>query len=110
MTRSIGRNVNTTDEPDVVDPQAVGDTTAVKIADANPDRMGFTVNNGVEPSKAVWIREIPASVDATTKKGRILHEVGKGIGTWNMEEHKIYTGEISAISESGTNDVYVTEY
>jgi len=81
----------------------------IKIADANPDRLFFHVHNGVEPNKACWIR-LSAAGSPTTKKGILLHETGKGIGHWEMPSDNIYTGEISARSDSSTCDIYVTEY
>ena len=106
--RATKRVRNTNDTADVLDAKNIG-ATYIKIADANEDRTFFHVHNGVEPNKACWVR-LSAAGAPTTKKGILLHETGKGKGHWEMPSDNIYTGEISARSDSSTCDIYVTEY
>jgi len=105
----IGRNINRNDTADVKAGVALNSSTSVKIADANPDRIFFHVNNGVEPDKACWIK-LHAEDEDDDKHGILVHEIGKGIGHWEMPPDNIYTGEISAIAEDTPCTVYVTEY
>ena len=80
----------------------------VKIADANPERKFFHVHaNG--DSKPVWIKLQSAGTD-NEKKG-IWIERKAGVNPfWEMPPDNIYTGEISAIADSVSVDVFVTEY
>lgn len=104
----IGRNINSNDEASVVSGISVGSGTSVVIAAANPNRIAFSVNNNLS-NKACWIKLQPAATD-DDKKGIFLHKKKEGVGVWDMTPDNTYTGEISAISDSGTATVYVTEY
>lgn len=88
----------------------VGESVAVKVADANPDRSYFKIC--VDPNdqgKQVWLRLYPAA-DDNRKCGIVLFENGKGSGCWEMIGKRLYKGEISVISRNNENDVYITEY
>lgn len=110
MAPKIGSNRNTNEIANVKSPIATNATTSVKIADANPNRLFFHVNNDSELER-VWIKLQPAA-DDNDKKGIMLSKRNDGIGTnsWEMPVGEKYTGEICAISDSGTPNVYVTEY
>ena len=107
-------SVNKNDTASVTGPINVG-TTSMKIADANDDRIFFEVNlGGGSSNESVFIKLQPASADNDEKGvwiGRRLSGNDAYLtSSWRMPETEIYTGEISAISESGTVDIYVTEY
>ena len=86
----------------------VGNMASVKIAEANPARRFLYVHaNG--DSKPVWIKLQSAAAD-NDKKG-IWVERKAGVNPfWQMPTDNIYTGEISAIADSVSVDVFVTEY
>lgn len=107
--KTIGRNSNTNDgtvsETPVVlsDAITLNSTTSVKIADVVEDRIVFVLSN---PSgKQIWLKFQPAA-DDDDKKGISLF----GRSVYEMPTDNIYTGEISAISDTGSTEVYVTEY
>lgn len=103
-----GRNVNENDTA-AVTTIVLNATTSTVIAAANPDRIFFHVNSGIEPDKACWVKLHAASVN-DDKDGIILHEAGKGDNAWEMPPDNVYPGEISAIAEAIPCTVYVTEY
>jgi len=105
--KNIGRNKNESDEADVPTGFTVTATTSLKIADANPDRIFFRVDNN-EMNKDVWVKLQPAA-DDNDKKGFLL-KGDKGESSWEMPPDNIYTGEISAIANLITSVVTVTEY
>jgi len=78
--------------------------TSTKIADGDDQRSFFTVHNN-DATNGVWIKTQAASVD-DDKKG-IFRGPGK---SWTMPDMATYIGEVSAIADAGTPDVYVTEY
>ena len=104
----IGRTQNTNDEANIPSSITLNATTSTKIADANTRRIFFHVNNNTA-SDAIWIKLQAASVD-NDKKGIYLQKKDLPDGRWQMPPDNIYTGEISAIADSGTPDVFVTEY
>jgi len=108
MTVHRGRTFNTNTEATVT-AIPLNSSTSTVISAANPDRLFFYVNNGVEPDKACWIKLHAASLD-NTKHGILLHEGEKGVGDWAMPVDNAYTGEISAIADDSNCTVYVTEY
>ena len=108
VDKTIGRTQNTSDSASVNDGIALNGSTSVVIADANPKRIFFEVNNNFS-DKAVWIKLQPAD-DDNDKKGIFLNEKEKGRTHWEMPPDNIYTGEISAIADSSNPTVYVTEY
>ena len=87
---------------------AVTGNSSVKIADANIDRKFFSVCTDGD-NQAVWIKLQPAS-DDNDKKGIWIEAKIGAINYWEMLTDNIYTGEISAISNGGNVNVYVTEY
>lgn len=87
---------------------AIAGNASVKIADANPNRKFFSVCTDGD-NQAVWIKLQPASVDDVKKGIWIEAKIG-AINYWEMLTDNIYTGEISAISNGGNVNVYVTEY
>lgn len=108
MAKMTGRNVNVSDTATVTGPINVGAVTSVVIAAANPERIGLSVNSG-DSIKPVWIKLQPATTD-NDLKGIFLSERGLGLNRWDMPTDNPYTGEICAISDSSTNEVYVTEW
>jgi hypothetical protein len=82
---------------------ALNNTTSTVIQASNTSRCYFTVyNDGNQPA---WIKLQTAATDNDAKG--ILLDPG---GTWEMPQNCIYTGEISAISVTGTPSVYTVEY
>lgn len=114
MGRMTGRNKNTNDVASVAE-VTINSVTATTIAIENPDRLFFEAD--IESGNVdviVYLRLYAASVD-NTKKGIVLtRKVSSNDGffrvNWSMPPDNIYTGEISAISETGTFNLYVTEY
>ncbi len=82
---------------------SLNSSTSTKVADANSERIYFCFTNS--SNKDVWLKLQPAATD-DDKKGIFVPAEEK----WLMPEDNDYTGEISAIAESGTPDVYYTEY
>jgi len=107
MSKMIGRNQNTSDAA-VITTAVIDAITTTTILAANPKRIAFYVtnNNATDP---VWIKLQAASVD-NDKKGIILGKKAEPPKHWDMPSDNIYTGEISAIADSGTPTIYVTEY
>jgi len=108
MTLKIGRNKNENDESTISGGTTLNSSTSSVIAVANPDRIYFSVNSNFS-DKACWIKLQSATTD-NDKKGIFLNEKEKGITMWEMPVDNIYTGEISAIADSGSPVVFVTEY
>jgi len=108
MTIKKGRTTNTNDTATVT-AIVLNSSTSTVISPANPDRLFFHVNNGIEPDKACWIKLHAANVD-NVKHGIVIHEGQKGTGFWQMPVDNIYPGEISAIAQDTPCTVYVTEY
>ncbi len=110
MPLRIGRNRNSNDSADVNSGVTLNSSTSVVIAAANPDRISFIVDNN-SAQKESWIKLQPAATD-DDKKGIFLARRSNASGntSWSMDTDNIYTGEISAIADSGSPIVYVTEY
>ena len=109
MTFVIGGNRNVNDTASIPAGITLNATTSVKIADANEDRMFFRVDNDSNMND-VWVKLQAASVD-DDQKGIFLQDFPTGTVTaWEMPPDNIYTGEISAIADSGNPEVFVTEY
>ncbi len=107
MVNSVS-NSSSTDTATVQAGITLNDSTSVMVIAANPSRRGLHVNCNF-PDKASWVKLQAASVD-NDKKGIFLNEKEKGVTHWDMPSDRIYTGEISAIADSGTPVIYVTEY
>lgn len=103
MTRKIGRTRNFNDTAIVSPAISLNSTTSTKIADSDENRIFFAIVN--DTSRDVWLKLQAAAVD-NILKGILLHKNSY----WEMSPDNIYTGEISAISVTGTPDVFVTEY
>lgn len=109
MTVDITRTRNTNDVAILPVGIVLNSTTSTTIRIENGRRIFFHVNNDAETVR-VWIKLQAASED-DEKKGILLRRfTDRGDHFWEMPTDNIYTGEISAISESGTPTVYVTEY
>lgn len=114
MAKTIGRNSNTTDTATVTS-VSVGSSTAVTLVAANADRIAFKVTiDGQTNDRTVFIRYYAAS-DDNTKHGNVLTKKLDEDGSFfkimdEMSPDNMYTGEISAISLSGSITVYITEY
>ncbi len=108
MVIRIDRNRNTNDAAAVSTPIVLDAITSTTIAVANDERIFFQVNND-SANKEVWIKLQAASVD-NDKKGIFLNKKGVAPASWEMPTDNIYSGEISAIADSGVSTVYVTEY
>ena len=103
MVRIIQRFRNVDDTADLSDAITLNASTSVTIKVANTSRIYFRFDN--TSNKNVWLKLQAASVD-DDKKGFF---VDKG-GYWRMPVDTIYTGEISAIADVGSPDVFYTEY
>lgn len=115
MALKITRNRNTNDTATISSPITLNQTTTVKIADANEDRIFFnvSVDCGVV-TDCVFIKLQAASTD-DDKKGIILATTAAASQNafkldWQMTPDNIYTGEISAITKNGAVVVVPTEY
>ena len=114
MADMIGRNQNTVSSANV-GKVTVGSTTAVTLVAANSRRIAFKASiNGEQNDRTVYIRYYAASVD-NIKQGNVITKKLDEDGSFfrvcdEMSPDNIYTGEISAICESGSIDVNFTEY
>ncbi len=108
MVIRIDRNRNTNDAATVAMPITVNATTSTTIAVANDERIYVEINNN-SATKEIWIKLQAASVD-NDKKGIFLNKKGSPPASWEMPTDNIYSGEISAMADSGTSTVYITEY
>ncbi len=104
MAIRIEKTRNTNDEAvDVGASTALNSSTSTKIADSNSNRIFFSVSNN--SNKAIWLKLQPATTD-NDHKGIYMEPHSY----WEMPVENTYIGEVSAISDSGTPTVYVTEY
>ncbi|TNG03797.1 MAG: hypothetical protein EP297_00140 [Gammaproteobacteria bacterium] len=91
-------------------------STATTLSASNPDRKYFSVT--VEPGTSnvdVIIRYYPASTDnikhgADVLTRRLLGSDNLFRSRHEMNVNAVYTGEVSGIMDSGSVDVFVTEY
>lgn len=114
MTIKIGRNRNTNTVA-AVTTVSVNDTTATTLVAANGNRIGLIINlNGGSAEEEVFIRYFAAAVNNDKQgiiiKRKIIGATSINDSTWEMLGDNVYTGEVSAISESGTFNVHITEY
>ena len=95
---------------------AVNAVVAVTIFAANPDRIGFSVGlTGGSSTTDCHIRYYPASTDNIAQGAAMLTRSGSAnkslfLENFQMTPGAIYTGEISAITESGVVSIVATEY
>ena len=114
MTESIGNNRNTNDTATVT-AYTVNSTTATMISAANLRRINFSAC--LDPGTTtvdVYIRYYPASTD-NIKRGDVITRDTFSNSSLFRPVHSMcstnkYTGEISAISMSGSVVIHVTEY
>jgi len=102
MAKFIGRTQNTNTDA-ILTEVVLNSTTTTTIGMPVSRRIFYTVVN--DGAQKVWLKLQAASVD-NDKKGITLF---KG-DAWEMPVDNIYTGEISAISDSGNPSVFVTQY
>jgi len=102
MALDIGQRRNTNDSSTTTEISLNASTsTTVKAAGIN--FIVFTFSN--PSSKKVLLKLQAASVD-NLKEGIVVFPKT----VYEMPTGNLYTGEISAISESGTPDIFVTQY
>ena len=106
MGLTRGRNSNTNDVATITT-IVLNDSTSTTVAPPNVNRTFIHITNA-DAVKAAWVKLQPASVD-NDKKGVFLAARGSGPGL-TMTPDNIYTGEISAIADQGSDTVYITEY
>jgi len=78
-------------------------STTITVVGSNTDRVGLIISNN--SNRDVWIKFQPFGLD-DDKKGIYLFRNTN----YEMPPLAIYNGEISAIAESGSPTIYVTEY
>jgi len=110
MSQTIGRNINRNETATQATIE-LNSSTATKIADANLFRTVLEIY--IDPgagNNMIFIKTQAAGVD-NLKQGPWLGKDGVIYENfWKMATDNIYTGEVSAISNSGTPTVFVTEY
>jgi len=102
MAKTIGRNTNVTDIATLGSGVALNASTSTTVVAANSGRINFTISNN--SSKDIWLKFQAASVD-NDKKGIFLFKRT----IYEMPTDNVYTGEISAIADTGTPTVFTTE-
>lgn len=109
MANKIGRNVNFNETATLSSAISLNDTTSTTLSTAKSNRIFWAISippaTGPGLSVQVWLKLQSASTD-NDKKGINLSSGDY----WEMVTDSIYTGEISAIVESGTEDVFIIEY
>lgn len=103
MVKTIGRTINVNDIATLSQGITLNSSTSTKVADSNTDRINFTFSN--PGNNQVWLKFQAASVDDDKKGIAILRG-----GFYEMPTDNIYTGEVSAIAETGVPTVYNTEF
>ena len=93
----------------------INSTTSTKIADINRTRSFLCVSiNGDSNNIGIFIKLQAASIDNEKKGiwiGKNLDEDGSYSKiSWEMPQMNIYTGEISAICQSGSHELNIIEY
>lgn len=114
MAVQIGRNRNTNDEATVTT-VTLNSVTATTVAASNVDRISFlaSLDAGIT-NVDVFIRYYPAATD-NNQAGYLIARRTANNDAFFFPNHEmpvdnIYTGEISAITASGTVDIHITEY
>ena len=107
MVANVGKNISVNTTSNMLDPISIGSTVSVTLVPAQliteETRIKVIVYN--DGNQDLWVKLQLASTD-NDKKG-ILVEAGERYTL--IEGSDIYTGEISAIMDSGgVRDVYVT--
>ena len=105
---TIGRNRNVNETAVLSGPITINSSTSTVVVVANTNRIFLHISNN-DNAIGFWLKLQAASVDDEMNGIFISSKVGS-IPFWEMPADNIYTGEISAIAESGTFDIFVTEY
>lgn len=109
MTNKIGRTRNFNDTAIVSSAISLNDTTSTTLSVAKSNRIFWAISipHALGPglSVEIWLKLQSASTD-NDKKGINLSSGDY----WEMPMDNTYTGEISAITTSGTEDVFITKY
>ncbi|HDZ04834.1 hypothetical protein LCGC14_0370710 [marine sediment metagenome] len=105
---TIGRNRNTSPTATVSGGITLNSSSSTTIAVANTNRVFLHVSNN-DNAIGFWLKLQPASVDDDMKGIFISSKVG-AIPFWEMPTDNIYTGELCAITEAGTFEIFITEY
>lgn len=103
MARDIGNRRSTSTSATIDSGTSLNSSTSVKIRDSGTDFLYWSITN--DSKKDVWLKLQAASVD-NTKKGILLPKNSM----WEMPENILYTGEICAMTDSGSATVYTTEF
>ena len=114
MTLKQGRNINFNDVASVTT-VTINSVTPTVIAVVNDKRICFSafLEPGTVDVNAV-IRYYPAAQDSTFQ-GYVLTRYTSGNNNLFRPDHKMdidnpYYGEISAMSQNGTHNLYIIEY
>ena len=108
MVATIGTSTNLNNEANILSAISVGSSTSVVLIPAQsipgePPRIKVTIYN--DGPQGLWVKSQPAS-DDNDKKGFFIEG---GEKETFLEGSDIYTGEISAIMDSGgARNVFVT--
>lgn len=108
MANKIGRVRNFNDIATISSAISSNATTSTTLSIAKYNRIFWAISIPVAVPGLivqVWLKLQSAATD-NDKKGIAL-ESGD---YWEMPMDSVYTGEISAITTSGTEDVFITEY
>lgn len=100
------RNTNTNTLATLSDAISLNSSTSTKIVDScdgNGCRIFFGLTNN--SNSDIWLKLQAATTD-NDKKGIFVPKKSY----WEMPPDNIYSGEISAIADFGTPDVYYTQY
>ena len=108
MTQIIGKNRNVNNVATISTGIALSSSTTVKIADANDKRTFFHVDNGGS-TQGIFLK-LQKAIEDDDKKGIFITGKSGNKPYWQMPPGDIYTGEISAIADTGTPNAFVTEY
>jgi len=103
MAKRLERKSNTTDTAILSSGIILNTSTSVKIADANDDRIAFYLSN--DSFQDIWLKLQAASVD-NDQKGILIFRRS----VYEMPRDNWYTGEISAMADTGSPIIFVTEY
>jgi len=88
---------------------SVSTGTAVSLLSENTNRKGLIFQNSSD-NRAIWIRFQGASVD-NDKKGILLFGTSHSSDSMiSFDGPNMYTGEISAVIDTGTASIFITEY
>lgn len=113
MTKSIGGNLNVTDET-VTTTVTINSVTATTLVAANPARLylRISLDSGLANTEA-FIREYPAADDNIKHGELLIREISANHSLFNpiykTDPGNVYTGEVSAIAFVGSFDLHIME-